>query len=929
MASEKVLEAFQKFDQDGSGSISREELGEVLKSLDNAWEDETIDELLAHADESGDGELQLKEFVGWLFAEDPSIFKTKDLKSALHGDFTLQVAGSPLEDLNGLYIQQGKYFGRRPVFLKAGDDDTQRFLYYNKPKQAWMINKKKSKKQGMAILKTARAVHLTDATWQVRAAGQLEAAVEMKAALPSPKSAEELLSEAAPGLVVQSQWAIVSGGFKKTEELHNERPVYFNEGDKTWMFHSKKRKQWKVAKEVSEQTPPLVWSLETACYSPELCAWAKNVTVRAADPNASIVAVTVEDGFYDEEFPHSKESLKNENACEWISIRDPALSTCGKLFEEISPSDVCQGGLGDCWLIAAIAGIAEFPGFVKDHLFKTKELAADGKYEIWLYHWIDAEWKLVTIDDFLPCRVRPWYQPKARTLYAGISGGQVYPSLLEKAFAKFTGCYEKLSGGFSILAWMAMTGETAVSAWIRTKQTPIWEVLFDSLDVSRTDELSSEKVGVLSKGARFEEVNRIGKRICIKKLEGEGPDEGWVSVRWRGQKAAKTVDELKWTHRSVNPSMSEIGWGIGFLPSSEEVNKDGMWEKVLEYDRKNYLVGSHFFVSYDKEVVRETMARLQNGLVNGHAYSFIHAVEVNGVRLVCCRNPWGDGNEWNGAWSDQSEEWEANPEIAKAIGYADQDDGKFWMEFDDFCTIFDCIQVCHKTMPAPRAHFHDGDVVPEIKVTIPKVEEPDYDTLEECYIAVAAGSVKGVFLDVEKAKAELDKFPAEAQQPYRMVTAAQYGLVQEDPHSIAGQNQGAGVKAGFNKSWWGWPQIHEMTKIAQDYLSTRSKAKQAAVDGEECYIVVAMGAAKGIYTDVEKAKEELNKYPPGASLPLRMVAVAQYGKVLDDPHSIAGQNQGAGMKAGFNKRWQGWEDIRQMNQIAQKYLDGKRSKPEG
>ena len=70
MASEQVLEAFQKFDQDGSGSISREELGEVLKSLDNAWEDEAIDELLAQADESGDGELQLKEFVGGLFAED-------------------------------------------------------------------------------------------------------------------------------------------------------------------------------------------------------------------------------------------------------------------------------------------------------------------------------------------------------------------------------------------------------------------------------------------------------------------------------------------------------------------------------------------------------------------------------------------------------------------------------------------------------------------------------------------------------------------------------------------------------------------------------------------------------------------------------------------------------------------------------------------
>lgn len=26
-----------------------------------------------------------------------------------------------------------------------------------------------------------------------------------------------------------------------------------------------------------------------------------------------------------------------------------------------------------------------------------------------------------------------------------------------------------------MIAWMAMTGETAISAWIRTKQNPIWE----------------------------------------------------------------------------------------------------------------------------------------------------------------------------------------------------------------------------------------------------------------------------------------------------------------------------------------------------------------------------------------------------------------------------------------------------------------------
>lgn len=49
-------------------------------------------------------------------------------------------------------------------------------------------------------------------------------------------------------------------------------------------------------------------------------------------------------------------------------------------------------------------------------------------------------------------------------------------------------------------------------------------------------------------------------------------------------------------------------------------------------------VGTHFYLAYDKKEIKEKMARLQCGLVHGHAYSFLHAVEVDGVRLVCCRH---------------------------------------------------------------------------------------------------------------------------------------------------------------------------------------------------------------------------------------------------------------------------------------------------
>ena len=53
-------------------------------------------------------------------------------------------------------------------------------------------------------------------------------------------------------------------------------------------------------------------------------------------------------------------------------------------------------------------------------------------------------------------------------------------------------------------------------------------------------------------------------------------------------------------------------------------------------------------------------AKLDNGLIKGHAYS-VTAVRMlklsrfGGAKmcLVRIRNPWGNEHEWNGAWSDK------------------------------------------------------------------------------------------------------------------------------------------------------------------------------------------------------------------------------------------------------------------------------------
>lgn len=91
------------------------------------------------------------------------------------------------------------------------------------------------------------------------------------------------------------------------------------------------------------------------------------------------------------------------------------------------------------------------------------------------------------------------------------------------------------------------------------------------------------------------------------------------------------------------------------------------------------------------------------GIVQGHAYSILDAIEVEGNKLLQVRNPWGNATEWKGAWSDQSEEW---TERRKQIVYdrmsergAEEitigaEDGTFWISYVDWFTNFARIDMC-------------------------------------------------------------------------------------------------------------------------------------------------------------------------------------------------------------------------------------------
>jgi len=80
-------------------------------------------------------------------------------------------------------------------------------------------------------------------------------------------------------------------------------------------------------------------------------------------------------------------------------------------------------------------------------------------------------------------------------------------------------------------------------------------------------------------------------------------------------------------------------------------------------------------------------AVLPTGLVVGHAYGVSGFASFDHVPCVKMYNPWGK-QEWKGAWSDDSAEWERVP---KDLRPENEDDGTFWMAFDDFCDNFDTL----------------------------------------------------------------------------------------------------------------------------------------------------------------------------------------------------------------------------------------------
>lgn len=130
----------------------------------------------------------------------------------------------------------------------------------------------------------------------------------------------------------------------------------------------------------------------------------------------------------------------------------------GPLFDgPPSMEDINQGGVGDCWFLAAMgAELKHNPNFVQQHLRDN----SNGTYTVTLYQ--DGKPVPVTVDGAVPTDSGGQSIPFADGAPNWQTGGPAWVSIYEKAFAQLNGSYQGIdSGGYGSDGMSLLTGRKA------------------------------------------------------------------------------------------------------------------------------------------------------------------------------------------------------------------------------------------------------------------------------------------------------------------------------------------------------------------------------------------------------------------------------------------------------------------------------------
>ncbi|KAL0994057.1 hypothetical protein UPYG_G00117260 [Umbra pygmaea] len=243
----------------------------------------------------------------------------------------------------------------------------------------------------------------------------------------------------------------------------------------------------------------------------------------------------------------------------------------------ISSDDLNQGLLGNCWFVAACSCLALKPDLWHKVIPHWKEQEWDKNAEnyagIFHFHfWVFGEWVDVVVDDRLPTI-------NGELIFChSKANNEFWSALLEKAYAKLSGCYESLDGGNTGDAVVDFSGAVAEAINLEHEafykdQTKMDGLFEDLLKVWDRD-------GIISCSIKASP-NEIEARMACGLVKGHAYSVTAVKkVRLGHGLIAYFQNETIPLIRMRNP-WGTIEWKGAWSDSSPE------WEKVGSKERSN------------------------------------------------------------------------------------------------------------------------------------------------------------------------------------------------------------------------------------------------------------------------------------------------------------------------------------------------------
>ncbi|PNJ16065.1 CAPN3 isoform 6 [Pongo abelii] len=183
--------------------------------------------------------------------------------------------------------------------------------------------------------------------------------------------------------------------------------------------------------------------------------------------------------YVDPEFPPDETSLfySQKFPIQFVWKRPPEICKNPRfIIDGANRTDICQGELGDCWFLAAIACLTLnqhllFRVIPHDQSF-IENYAGIFHFQFWRY----GEWVDVVIDDCLPTYNNQLVFTKSN------HRNEFWSALLEKAYAKLHGSYEALKGGNTTEAMEDFTGGVTEFFEIRDAPSDMYKIMKKAIE---------------------------------------------------------------------------------------------------------------------------------------------------------------------------------------------------------------------------------------------------------------------------------------------------------------------------------------------------------------------------------------------------------------------------------------------------------------